>query len=172
MYLMPPSLQEWLPDDHMVFFLRDVLATVDLSPINSVYEREERGSPPYHPTVMVGILLYGYCHGITSSRKLAVRCLEDVAFRVLAANNAPDFRTISDFRKRHLATLHHLFVEILSLCRKAGPAKGGVWSRRLGRNKDQSKRFTTQSHELRSYETGHHPTGKRNCRTSCGGGSD
>ena len=125
MYLMPPSLQEWLPDDHMVFFLRDVLATVDLSPINSVYEREERGSPPYHPTVMVGILLYGYCHGITSSRKLAVRCLEDVAFRVLAANNAPDFRTISDFRKRHLATLHHLFVEILSLCRKAGLVKFG-----------------------------------------------
>mgnify|MGYP001570413743 FL=1 len=125
MYLMPPSLQEWLPDDHMVFFLRDVLETVDLSPINSVYEREERGYPPYHPTVMVGILLYGYCHGITSSRKLAVRCLEDVAFRVLAANNAPDFRTISDFRKRHLASLHHLFVEILSLCCKAGLVKFG-----------------------------------------------
>lgn len=125
MYLMPPSLQEWLPDEHMVFFLRDVLETVDLSPISSVYEREERGSPPYHPTVMVGILLYGYCHGITSSRKLAVRCLEDVAFRVLAANNAPDFRTISDFRKRHLATLHHLFIEILSLCRKAGLVKFG-----------------------------------------------
>lgn len=125
LYLMPPSLQEWLPADHMVFFLRDVLATIDLSPITSVYEREERGSPPYHPTVMVGIVLYGYCHGITSSRKLAVRCLEDVAFRVLAANNAPDFRTISDFRKRHLASLRHLFVEILSLCRKAGLVKFG-----------------------------------------------
>ena len=74
---------------------------------------------------MTGILLYGYCTGITSSRKLAQHCQEDVAFRVLAANNGPDFRTISDFRKRHLEALQHLFVEILNLCQKAGLVKFG-----------------------------------------------
>jgi transposase len=125
MFLLPPSLIEWLPKDHLVFFVRDVLDKIDLSPIMSVYEQEERGFPPYHPKVMTGILLYGYCTGITSSRKLAQRCQEDIAFRVLAANNGPDFRTISDFRKRHLGALRHLFVEILSLCQKAGLVKFG-----------------------------------------------
>lgn len=125
MFLMPPSLVEWLPSDHLVFFVKEVLETIDLSPITEVYEREERGYPPYHPKMMTGVLLYGYCHGITSSRKLARHCQEDVAFRVLAANNGPDHRTISDFRKRHLGALEHLFVEILSLCRKAGLVKFG-----------------------------------------------
>ena len=125
MFLLPPSLIEWLPKDHLVFFVRDVLDKIDLSPILSVYEQEERGNPPYHPKVVTGILLYGYCNGITSSRKLAQRCQEDVAFRVLAANNGPDFRTISDFRKRHLEALQHLFVEILNLCQKAGLVKFG-----------------------------------------------
>ena len=125
MFLMPPSLVEWLPKDHLVFFVRDVLDKIDLRPITDVYEQEERGFPPYHPKAMTGILLYGYCTGVTSSRKLAQHCQEDVAFRVLAANNAPDFRTISDFRKRHLATLQHLFVEILTLCEKAGLVKFG-----------------------------------------------
>lgn len=125
MFLMPPSLVDWLPSDHLVFFVKEVLETIDLSPITEVYEREERGYPPYHPKMMTGVLLYGYCHGITSSRKLARHCQEDVAFRVLAANNAPDHRTISDFRKRHLGALEQLFVEILSLCRKAGLVKFG-----------------------------------------------
>ena len=125
MFLMPPSLIEWLPKNHLVFFVRDVLEKIDLSPITSFYEREERGYPPYHPKMMTSILLYGYCNGIASSRKLAKRCEEDIAFRVLAANSQPDFRTISDFRKRHLEALQHLFVEILALCRKAGLVKFG-----------------------------------------------
>lgn len=125
MFLMPPSLVEWLPKNHLVFFVRDVLEKIDLSPITSLYEREERGYPPYHPKMMTGILLYGYCNGIASSRKLAKHCEEDIAFRVLAANSQPDFRTISDFRKRHLEALQHLFVEILALCRKAGLVKFG-----------------------------------------------
>jgi len=120
MFLLPPSLTEWLPSGHLVFFVREILDTIDLSPITSVYEQEDRGYPPYHPKMMTGILLYGYCSGIFSSRKLAIRCQEDVAFRVLAANNQPDFRTIGDFRKRHLPSLQHLFVEILRLCQKAG----------------------------------------------------
>ncbi len=124
-FLLPPSLSDWLPSDHMVYFVREILDTIDLSPINSVYEKEERGYPPYHPKVMTGILLYGYCNGITSSRKLEKRCQEDISFRVLAANNQPDFRTISDFRKLHLVRLEHLFVEILLLCQKAGLVKFG-----------------------------------------------
>lgn len=125
LFLMPPSLTEWLPGSHMVYFVRQILDELDLSPITSVYEEEERGYPPYHPKVMTGILLYGYCRGITSSRKLAVCCQEDVAFRVLAANNQPDHRTIRDFRKRHLGVLQHLFVEILRLSEKAGLVKFG-----------------------------------------------
>jgi len=123
--LMPPSLTDWLPSDHLVYFVRELLDTINLSPISSVYEHEERGYPPYHPKAMTGILLYGYCHGITSSRKLERHCQEDVAFRVLAANNQPDHRTISDFRKLHLSTLEHLFVEVLELCQKAGLVKFG-----------------------------------------------
>lgn len=125
MFLLPPSLQDWLPPDHMVHVVGDVIDAMDLSPITSVYEAEARGYPPYHPKVMVGILLYGYCHGITSSRKLARHCQEDIGFRVLAANNQPDFRTISEFRRRHISVLHHLFVEILRLCQKAGLVKFG-----------------------------------------------
>lgn len=125
MFLMPPSLTDRLPADHMVYFVREILDTIDLLPITAVYEDEERGYPPYHPKVMTGILLYGYANGITSSRNLARHCREDVAFRVLAANNQPDHRTISDFRKLHLDTLEHLFVEILQLCCKAGLVKFG-----------------------------------------------
>ena len=125
MFLMPPSLIDWLPKDHMVFFVRDLLDRMDLSPITSHYEDEERGYPPYHPKMMTGILLYGYCNGIFSSRKLEQHAQEDVAYRVLAANNQPDHRTISDFRKRHLGALQHLFVEVLRLCEKAGLVKFG-----------------------------------------------
>lgn len=125
LFLLPPSLTEWLPKNHIVFFIREVLDEMDLTPITNEYEDEERGYPPYHPKVMTGILLYGYCCGITSSRKLAKHCQEDVAFRVLAANNQPDHRTIGDFRKRHLKALEHVFVEILRLCREAGLVKFG-----------------------------------------------
>ena len=125
MYLMPPSLAQWLPSDHMVYFIENIVDTINIKPITRVYEEEERGYPPYHPKVMIGILIYGYCSGIMSSRKLSKHCQEDIAFRVLAANNQPDFRTISDFRKRHLSALQHLFVEILQLCKEAGLIKFG-----------------------------------------------
>jgi len=123
LFLLPPSLRDWLPEGHLVFFLRDVLETIDLSPITSVYEDELRGYPPYHPKMLTGVLLYGYSTGIFSSRKLEKHCIEDVAFRVLAANNTPDHRTISDFRKLHLDSLRHIFIEVLQLCRQAGLVK-------------------------------------------------
>lgn len=125
MFLMPPSVKDWLPAEHLAHFIVDVVADLDLSAITSVYEREERGFPPYHPMMMVKVLLYAYCVGLSSSRRIERGLVEDVALRYLAANNTPDFRTISDFRKRHLAALRGLFGQVLQLCQKAGMVKLG-----------------------------------------------
>src|SRR5207247_6941111 len=123
--LLPPSLREWLPDDHLVYFVSDVVDQLNLSAIESVYEEDDRGQPPYHPRMMTKILLYGYCVGVFSSRKIQKRLVEDVAFRVLAAGNQPDFRTISDFRKLHLKALEELFQQMLRLTLETGTMKLG-----------------------------------------------
>jgi transposase len=123
--LLPASLREWLPDDHLSYFVSDVVDQLDLSAIESVYEEEDRGQPPYHPRMMTKILLYGYCVGVISSRKIQKRLVEDVAFRVLAAGNEPDFRTISDFRKLHLKALEELFQQMLRLTLETGMMKLG-----------------------------------------------
>jgi transposase len=119
-YLMPASLHDWLPQGHLACFITDVVDHLDLSDIFRRYENEERGYPPYHPKMMVKVLLYAYSVGVPSSRKIAKRLQEDIAFRVLAANNTPDFRTISDFRKEHLKALAALFLQLLKICQKAG----------------------------------------------------
>ena len=122
--LLPAALQEWLPTDHLAYFISDIVDQMDLSEITARYE-EQRGGPPYHPRMMVKVLLYGYCSGVASSRRIARRLHEDIAFRVLAANNTPDFRTVSDFRKDHLEALGNLFLQVLALCRRAGLVKLG-----------------------------------------------
>ena len=123
--LLPQALQEWLPEDHLAYFISDVVDQLDLSEITTRYEQERRGGPPYNPRMMVKVLLYGYCVGVPSSRRMARRLHEDIAFRVLAANNTPDFRTISDFRKDHLSALSGLFLQVLMLCQQYGLAKLG-----------------------------------------------
>jgi transposase len=123
--LLPASLREWLPDDHLAYFVSDVVDQLDLSAIESVYEEEGRGQPPYHPRMMTKILVYGYCVGVFSSRKIQKRLVEDVAFRVLAAGNQPDFRTISYFRKLHLKALEELFQQMLRLTLETGTMKLG-----------------------------------------------
>jgi transposase len=123
--LLPASLREWLPDDHLSYFVSDVVDQLDLSAIESVYEGEERGQPPYHPRMMTKILVYGYCVGVFSSRRIQKRLVEDVAFRVLAAGNQPDFRTIADFRKLHLKALEELFQQMLRLTLETGTMKLG-----------------------------------------------
>ena len=123
--LLPPSLGDWLPEDHLAYFVSDVVDQLDLSAIESVYEEEERGQPPYHPRMMTKILLYGYCVGVFSSRRIEKRLKEDVGFRMLAAGNEPDFRTISDFRKLHLAGLQMLFDQLLQIALQAGTMKLG-----------------------------------------------
>ena len=123
--LLPAALREWLPDDHLAYFISDVVDQLDLSSITARYEGERRGGPPYHPRMMVKVLLYGYCVGVASSRRIVQRLHEDIAFRVLAANNTPDFRTISDFRKDHLGALSGLFLQVLAFCQRAGLVKLG-----------------------------------------------
>jgi len=125
-YLFPPSPQDWLPEGDLVYFLLDTVATLDLTPIFAYYERELRGQPPFHPRMMVALLLYCYATGTRSSRRIMKRCYVDVACRVIVGEDIPDFRTISDFRKIHLARLETLFVEILKLCALAGLAKVGT----------------------------------------------
>jgi transposase len=122
--LLPPNLRDWLPEDHLAYFVSDVVDQLDLSAIESGYEEEEWGQPPYHPRMMTKILLYGYCVG-GSSRRIGRRLTEDVGFRVLAAGNEPDFRTISDFRKQHLAVLQGLFDQVLRIALRAGTMKLG-----------------------------------------------
>jgi transposase len=124
MLLMPPSLADWVPEDHLARFVREVVDTLDLRAVEDTYT-EERGYPPYHPRMMVAVLLYAYATGTYSSRKIARRLVEDVAMRFLAAGNQPDFRTLSDFRKRHSAALGALFTQVLRLCRRAGLVKLG-----------------------------------------------
>ena len=123
--LLPPSLRDWLPENHLAFFVSDLIDQLDLSAITSVYEDEERGYPPYHPVMLTKVLVYGYCVGVFSSRKMQRRLVEDVAFRVLAAGNEPDFRTIADFRQRHLAALTGLFEQVLRLARELGTPRVG-----------------------------------------------
>ena len=123
--LLPPSLREWLPEDHLAYFVSDLIDALDLSAITAVYEDEERGYPPYHPVMLTKVLVYGYCVGVFSSRRIQRRLLEDIPFRVLAAGNEPDFRTIADFRKIHLTALRGLFEQVLQMARDLGALRVG-----------------------------------------------
>jgi transposase len=123
--LLPPSLREWLPENHLAFFVSDLIDQLDLSAITTVYEDEERGYPPYHPVMLTKVLVYAYCVGVFSSRRIQQRLVEDVAFRVLAAGNHPDFRTIADFRKTHLTALRGFFEQVLRLARELGAPRVG-----------------------------------------------
>jgi transposase len=124
MLLMPPSLSDWVPEGHLARFVGDLVDELDLSAIEESYG-EERGYPPYHPRMMVKVLLYAYCTGTFSSRRIAAKVIDSVAFRFLAAGNEPDFRTVSDFRRRHGEALSRLFEQVLRMCRKAGLVKLG-----------------------------------------------
>ena len=124
-WLLPPSIQDLVPSGHMAHFVRDTVRTgLDLWAIMDCYE-EERGYPPYHPGMMVALLLYAYSQGIYSSRRIAKGCEERLDFAAVTGMQRPDFRTISDFRKRHLKALGGLFLQILKLCRAAGLVKLG-----------------------------------------------
>jgi transposase len=148
-WLFPPSPRDWLPEDHLVYFLLDVTAQIDLAPIVEDYGGDNGGQPPFHPRMMLVLLLYAYSAGVFSSRKIMQRCVTDAAFRVVVGEDIPDFRRIAEFRARHLKHLEPLFLEVLVLCREAGLLKVGRLSRR--RHEDQGERLAEQGDELRSH---------------------
>ncbi|MFD4761224.1 IS1182 family transposase [Streptomyces sp. NPDC058439] len=123
--LLPPSLDDWLPQDHLARFVADLVDDVlDLGPILADYT-EKRGYPPYDPRLMLRLLIYGYTTGVRSSRAIERKCADDIAFRFLVADQAPDFRSISRFRRRHLDALADLFTQSLHLAQKLGMVKMG-----------------------------------------------
>src|ERR1700730_4314946 len=123
--LLPPSLRQWLDEDHLVYFVGDVVDQLDLTKIHAVYGEEQRGQPPYDPRLMTKLLVYGYCTGVFSSRRIQKRLQEDIPFKVLAAGNEPAFRTISDFRKIHIETLQNLFEQVLAMSLECGAIQLG-----------------------------------------------
>ncbi len=123
--LLPPSLEDWLPEGHLARFIDEVVGELDLSCIYQSYEEDGRGQSAYHPLLMLKLLFYAYCLGTPSSRKIERATYENVAFRYLAVNQHPDHDTLADFRRRHLGALCALFVVVLKLCQKAGLVKLG-----------------------------------------------
>jgi transposase len=126
LYLLPVSVAEWLPEDHLAYFVLDAVAEMDLSAFYAGYRGDGWGGAARHPKTMVALLLYGYCRGVRSSRQIERSCLEDVAFRVICANAGPDHTTIARFRRRHEQALKTLFTASLRLCARAGMTAVGL----------------------------------------------
>jgi transposase len=124
--LLPPSLRDWLPDGHFAWFVLDAVEQMDLSGFYAAYRLDGHGRAAHEPRMMVALLLYGYARGLRSSRKIERACVEDVSFRVVAANQAPDHATVARFRQRHEAALAGLFGDVLELCVEAGLVEVGV----------------------------------------------
>src|ERR671917_519038 len=125
-FLMPPDVREWLPEGHLAWFVIDAVAEMDLEACSAAYRVDGRCRPPYDPAMMVALLLYAYARGIRSSRVIERACEEDVAFRVLAAQQRPDHATLARFVERHQEGIAGLFGEVLTLCARSGLAKVGV----------------------------------------------
>ena len=124
--LLPPSLREWLPDDHLAWFVLEAVEEIDLSGFYADYRDDGWGRAAFDPQMMVALLLYAYAIGERSSRRIEQRCREDVAFRVITATAAPDHATIARFRARHERALTHAFTDVLRLCAEAGLVSVGL----------------------------------------------
>jgi transposase len=125
LYLLPPSMKEWLPEDHLAWFLIDAVGQMDLSAFHAAHRADGKGQKAHHPEMMLAVLLYAYCQGERSSRRIERHCLESVPYRILAADTAPDHCAFARFRQRHTQAMKSLFVEILRLCAEAGLVKAG-----------------------------------------------
>jgi transposase len=126
LFLMPLSVKDWLPEDHLAFFVVDVVSELDLAAFYAAYRADGRGGSVYDPAMMLGVLLYAYCTGERSSRRIERRLVEDVAYRVLAVNQSPDHATLARFRRRHQDAIAGLFGQVLGLCVRAGLVDAGV----------------------------------------------
>src|ERR671915_2520577 len=125
-FLMPPDVRDWLPEDHLAWFVIDVVGEMNLDAFYASYRHDGRSRPPYDPAMMVALLLYAYARGTRSSRVIERACVEDVAFRVLAAQQRPDHATIARFVERHQQALADVFGSVLGLCARAGLIGGAV----------------------------------------------
>ncbi len=125
-FLLPPDMRDWLPADHLAWFVRDVVDQLDLGSFLAVYRADGHGRAAYDPKLLLGVLLYAYATGVRSSRQIQRRCVEDLAFRVLAGNNTPDHVTIARFRARHEQALAGFLVASLRLCAAAGMVRVGT----------------------------------------------
>lgn len=124
-YLLPPSLREWLPEDHLANFINEIVDALDLSEITDSYDNSKGGQAPFHPVMMTKLLIYGYCTGVFSSRKIERSTYEVIPFRMLSDNQHPDHDTIAEFRKQHLTAFNRIFLDVLQLAQKAGLVKLG-----------------------------------------------
>jgi transposase len=125
-FLLPPSPREWLPEDHLAWFVIEAVETFDLEPFCADYRSDGHGRAAHDPQMMVALLLYAYATGTRSSRQVERRLIEDVAYRVIAAGQCPDHATIARFRRRHEQALCGLFADVLALCAKAGLVHSGT----------------------------------------------
>ena len=125
-FLLPPDVRDWLPADHLAWFVFDVVDQLELGAFLAAYRADGHGHPAYDPRILLGVLLYAYCTGIRSSRQIERRCTEDIAFRVLAGNVVPDHVTIARFRARHEAALAGFLVQSLRLCAAVGLVRLGL----------------------------------------------
>lgn len=143
--LLPPDLREWLPAGHLARFVMETVEELDLSGVYAYYRQDGRGRPAHDPAMMVALVLYAYAVGVTSSRAIERRCVEDVAFRVITANRQPDHATIARFLVRHREVISELFVGVLGLCRRAGMVRVGavaVDSTKLAANASADQNYT------------------------------
>jgi transposase len=145
--LLPPSLRDWLPSDHLIWFISETVDQLDLSLILEKYRDGGQGNLPYHPAMMLKILIYAYASGVFSSRRIARQIEENIAFRVLAAGNMPEHRTICRFREEHLGAFQNLFVQVIQIARDAGLVNMGTLA------VDGSKiRANASKHKAMSYD--------------------
>jgi transposase len=143
-FLLPPDLRDWLPADHLAWFVRDLVNQLDLKPFLRAYRNDGHGHPAYDPKTLLGVLLYAYAIGVRSSRQIERHCTEDLAFRVLAGNQLPDHGTIARFRVRHQTALAGFLVQSLKLCAASGLVRLGVVA--LDGAKVAANAATTASH--------------------------
>ena len=151
-WLLPPSPRDWLPEGHLVYFLMDAVRELDISAITAHYERELRGFPPFHPRIMLTLLIFNYATGTRSSRKIRTRCEQDVACRVIVGEDLPEFHAISEFRRRHLAAFEQLFVEVLKLASALGLLKVGRLALDGTKIKANASRHGLVSNRAMSYD--------------------
>jgi transposase len=146
-YLLPPNPSDWLPSGHLAYFIRDTFEVINLNKFYEKYEGDGRRNQPYHPRMLIQVLVYGYCTGVFSSRKIAKKIEEDVAFRVLAGDNRPHHTTLCKFREAHLEDFKEVFKQVLQIAKEAKLYKLGVVAIDGSKLKASASRHKAMSYE-------------------------